>query len=146
MTTIEERMRQRAAKFVWTHAVVFGVVALACYASPETVFSGSAWLPLARLAVLVFAAALVALVVVLIGAARSKSLRELKVALLAALALDAQVPIMMFSQTASLEYFDADLGIPWFLVPLTFLVMVGATVHCFLKLRHAATATANTTL
>ena len=34
----------------------------------------------------------------------------------------------MLSQPASLEYFEADLGIPWFAVPLLFVIIVGLTV------------------
>jgi hypothetical protein len=138
MTTIADRARRRAASFAWAHAVLFGAMALACYVSPETAFGDGAYLPLPRLAVLAFAAVLAALVVVLIGSARAGTVREIKVALLAALVLDAQLPILMFSQTASLEYLEADLGIPWFVVPLTFVALVGATAHCLLRLRSEA--------
>jgi hypothetical protein len=117
--------------------VLFGALAFACYVSPETVFGEGAYLPLPRLAVLAFAAVLAALVLVLIGSARSGTGRELKVALLAALVLDGQAPILMFSQTASLEHLEADLGIPWFVVPLLFVVLVGTTVHCLSQLRGA---------
>jgi hypothetical protein len=41
----------------------------------------------------------------------------------------------MFSQPASLEHLQSGLGFPWFLVPLTFLVMVGLTVPCVLRSR-----------
>ncbi len=135
MTTIDDRARRLAASFAWAHAVLFGAIALACYVSPETVFGDGAYLPLPRLAVLAFAAVLGALVLVLIGSARSGTIRELKLALLAALVLEAQLPILMFSQTASLEYLEADLGISWFVAPLVFVLLVGATVHCLSRLR-----------
>jgi hypothetical protein len=135
MTTIDDPARLHASRLAWAHAVLFSALALACYVSPETVFGDGAYLPLPRLAVLAFAAVLVALVLVLIGSARSGTVRELKVALLAALVLDAQVPILMFSQTASLEHLEANLGIPWFVVPLLFVVLVGTTVHRLLRLR-----------
>jgi hypothetical protein len=134
----ESRRRGYAASLAWLHAALFGMVALACYLSPQTVFGDGAWLPLPRLAVLAFAAALVAVVVVLIGSARSGSPPSLGLALLAALAFDVQLPIAIFSQTASLEYLEADLAIPWFAVPLVFIVLVGATVHCLLRLRRTA--------
>jgi hypothetical protein len=47
---------------------------------------------------------------------------------------------MILSQPASVEHFEADLGIPWFIVPLVFLVMIGVTVHCFLRRRREAAA------
>lgn len=135
MTRIDDPARLHAARVAWAHAVLFGALALGCYVSPETVFGDGAYLPLPRLAVLAFAAVLAALTLVLIAGARSGTARELKVALLAALVLDAQAPILMFSQTASLEFLEADLGIPWFVVPLLFVVLAGATVHCSLRLR-----------
>lgn len=135
MTTINDPARLHAARLAWAHALVFGALALVCYVSPQTAFGDGAYLPLPRLAVLAFAAVLVALVLVLIASARSCTARELKVALLAALVLDAQAPILMFSQTASLEFVEADLGIPWFVVPLVFVVLSGTTVHCLARLR-----------
>jgi hypothetical protein len=138
MATIEDRTHRHATNLAWAHAVVFGAIAVSCYLSPETVFGDGAWLPLPRLAVLAFAAALVAVVVVLVGSARSGSPSALKLALLAALALDVQLPIAIFSQTAALEHLELDLGIPWFVVPLTFVVLVGATAHCLLRLRREA--------
>jgi hypothetical protein len=135
MATIEGRTHRHATNLAWAHAVLFGATAIACYLSPETVFGDGAWLPLPRLAVLAFAAALVAVVTVLVGSARSGLQSALKLALLAALALDVQLPIAIFAQTASLEYLEADLGIPWFIVPLVFVVLAGATVHCMLRLR-----------
>lgn len=138
MATIEDRTGRHATNLAWTHAVLFGVVAISCYLSPETVFGDGAWLPLPRLAVLAFAAALVAVVIVLVGSARSGSPSALKLALLAALALDVQLPIAVFSQTAFLEYLETDLGVPWFVVPLVFAVLVGATVLCLLRLRREA--------
>jgi hypothetical protein len=138
MAMAEERTLLNAKNLAWVHALLFGALAAACYVSPETVFGDSAWLPLPRLAVLMFAAALTALALVLIGSARSGSLRELKLALLAALVFDAQLPIAMFAQTASLEHVEANLGIPWFVVPLVFVVLTGVTVHRLLRLRSAA--------
>jgi hypothetical protein len=136
--TIEDRTRRHATNLAWAHAVLFGVIALACYVSPETTFGDGAYLPLPRLAVLAFAAALVAVVIVLVGSARSGSPSSLKLALLAALAVDVQLPIAIFAQTAYLEHLESDLGIPWFVVPLVFVVLVGVTVHCLLRLRRDA--------
>lgn len=138
----DARVSGWAAKLAWLHAFVFTVIALACYLAPETAFGDSAWLPLARLAVLLFAAALSALVVVLVGSARSGVRRHLGLTLLAALVLDVQFPIAMFAQPASLEYVHSALGIPWFVIPLTFLVMVGMTAHCLLGLRHSGAVAA----
>jgi hypothetical protein len=136
--TIEDRTRRHATNLAWVHAVLFGAIAVSCYLSPETVFGDGAWLPLPRLAVLAFAAALVAVVIVLVGSVRSGSPSALKLALLAALALNVQLPIAIFAQTAALEHLEFDLGIPWFVLPLVFVVLAGATVHCLLQLRREA--------
>ncbi len=138
-----ERTHRHAANLAWVHAALFGGIAVSCYLSPETVFGDGAWLPLPRLAVLAFAAALVAVVIVLVGSARSGPPSALKLALLAALAVDVQLPIAIFSQTAALEHLEFDLGIPWFVVPLVFVVLAGATVHCLLRLRRQAVPRAN---
>jgi hypothetical protein len=143
MMTIGDRTHRHATNLAWTHAVLFGAIAASCYLSPETVFGDGAWLPLPRLAVLAFAAALVAVVLVLVGSARSGSPSALKLALLAALALDVQLPIGIFSQTAALEHLEFDLGIPWFVVPLVFVVLTGATAHCLLQLRREAVPRTN---
>lgn len=123
---------------LWIHAAWYLAIALACYISPEKVFGDSAWLPLARLAVLLFAAALTTMAIMLAGSAWSGSLSQIRTALLATFLLDVQAPILMFSQPASLEHLQADVGIPWFAVPLTFIVLVGLTTHCFLRLRSKA--------
>ena len=112
---------------------MFGAIALACYVSPETVFGTSAWLPLPRLAVLLFAAALTASAIVLAGSASGGSARQIRLALLAAVVLDAQVPVLAFSQPASLEHFEHDLGIPWFVVPGLFVAIVVLTVPLLRK-------------
>jgi hypothetical protein len=143
MVTIEDRTHRHATNLVWAHVVLFGAIAVSCYLSPETVFGDGAWLPLPRLAVLAFAAALVAVALVLVGSARSGAPSALKLALLAALALDVQLPIAIFSQTAALEHLEFDLGIPWFVVPLVFVVLAGATVHCLLRLRREAVPRTN---
>ena len=126
--TTQDRATHSAAYLAWGHAGLFGAIALACYLSPETVFGSAAWLPLARLAVLLFAAALMASAIALVGSARSGSLKQIRLALIAAITIDAQVPILAFSQPASLEYLEHDLGIPWFIVPLLFVLIVGVTV------------------
>ena len=132
--TIDHRAERRARLLAWAHGLLFGVIALTCYISPETAFGDPAWIPLARLAVLLFAAALMATAIVLIGSARSGRLPQIKLALVAAVFIDAQIPILIFSQPGSLDYVDADLGIPWFVIPLSFIVIVGITVHCFVQL------------
>jgi hypothetical protein len=91
-------------------------------------FGTSAYLPLPRLAVLLFAAALTSNTILLIGSARSGSSPQIRLALLAAVVLDAQVPILAFSQPGSLEHLEQGLGIPWFIVPTMFLVIVSLTV------------------
>ena len=126
--TTDHRAGPAATYFAWGHAALFGAIALACYVSPETVFGTSAWLPLPRLAVRLFAAALLACAIVLAGSARAGSARQIRLALLAAVVLDAQVPVLAFSQPASLEHFEHDLGIPWFVVPALFAVIVALTV------------------
>ena len=130
MTTVAtgNRVSPWARNLAWGHAGLFGAIALACYASPETMFGTSAYLPLPRLAVLLFAAALMATAILLIGSAKSGSAPQIRLALLAAVVLDAQVPILAFSQPASLEHLEQGLGIPWFIVPTLFLVIVSFTV------------------
>jgi hypothetical protein len=85
--------------------------------------------------VLLFAAALTTTALMLAVSALSGSLSQIRTALLATLLLDVQAPVLIFSQPAALDYLEADLGIPWFAVPLTFIVLVGLTTHCFLRLR-----------
>lgn len=140
MATINDRPGSAAANLIWVHVLVFGSIALACYIAPETPFGESAWLPLARLAVFLFAAGLSALIVFLVGSALSGSRRQAALALLAALVVDAQIPILAFSQPASLEYLHARVGIPWFVVPVVFLALVGTTVHCLLRLKRVVAA------
>jgi hypothetical protein len=125
--TTENAASPWTTTLAWTHAVLFGAIALACYASPETVFGTSAWLQMPRFAVQLFAAALAAFTILLIGSARAGSPAQLRLALLAAVVIDVQVPILSFSQPAALEHFESGLGIPWFIVPLLFAVMVGLT-------------------
>ena len=133
----DDRAGHSLRTLLFAHALLFGLIALACYLSPETAFGDSAWLPLPlpRLAVLLLGAALTTVVIVLLGSALSGNLPQMTLALLAALALDVQVPILAFSQPASIEYLHSELGIPWFVVPLTFLIMVGVTVHAYLRHR-----------
>lgn len=134
MTMINGRSRG-TARLLWVHAGLFAVIALAAYVSPQTVFGESTWLPLSRLAALLFAAVLLTMAIVIGGSAASESRRQVRLAVVAALAIDVQVPVLMFSQPASLEYLESGLGIPWFLVPLTFLVLVALTVRCLLGMR-----------
>jgi hypothetical protein len=91
-TTTVQGAHQRAVALLTVHGFMFGAIALVCYAAPEIVFGNAAWLQLPRLAVLLLAAALVALTSVLIGAARSGTSQQVRLALLAALVLDLQVP------------------------------------------------------
>ena len=130
MTTVAtgSRVSPWARNLAWGHAGLFGAIALACYASPETMFGTSAYLPLPRLAVLLFAAALMATAILLIGSAKSGSAPQVRLALLAAVVVDAQVPILTFSQPASLDHLEQILGIPWFIVPTLFLLIVSFTV------------------
>jgi hypothetical protein len=67
----------------------------------------------------------------------------ISLALLAALALDVQMPVLMFSQPASLEHMHTGVGVPWFVLPLISFVLVGLNVHCLLRIkreRRGATA------
>ena len=125
--TIENRASRWATTLTWVHAGLFGAIALACYSSPETVFGTSAWMQMPRVAVQLFAAALAACTIVLIGSARAGSRPQVRLALLAAVVIDVQVPILAFSHPAALEHFEHGLGIPWFLVPVLFVVIVGLT-------------------
>jgi hypothetical protein len=118
-----------AKTLVWAHAVLFGLIALVCYLSPETAIGDSGWLPLARLAVLMFGAALSALVILLVGSVRSGEPRQIKRALLAALVFDLQFPIFIGSQPAWFDYQEADVGMPPFLVWIVFVGLVGVTVY-----------------
>ena len=126
MTTAHPTSRWPST-LAWAHAMLFGAIALACYASPETLFGASAWLQLPRLAAQLLGAALLAFTIVLIGCARSGSPPHIRLVLLAAVVIDVQVPILSSSQPAALEHFEAGLGIPWFVVPMLFAVMVGVT-------------------
>jgi hypothetical protein len=65
---------------------------------------------------------------VLIGALRSASSRALRLALYAVLVVDVQVPVLLSLRPAVFEYLERDLGIPWLLVPLAFVGLVGVTV------------------
>lgn len=125
--TTENTASRWSTTLAWAHAGLFGGIALACYASPETVFGTSAWLQMPRLAVQFFAAALAAFTIVLVGTARAGSPAQLRLVLLAAVVIDVQVPILSFSQPAALEHFESGLGIPWFIVPLLFAVIVSLT-------------------
>jgi hypothetical protein len=138
MTTTDARGNRWATRLARIHAGVLGSISLACYLSPETVFGDAAWLPLPRLAALLLAAALLSLALVLVGSARSGTARQLRVALGAALAFDAQLPYLAFTQPAVLEHLESSLGIPWFVVPSTFIFLTGLTVHGLLYLRRAA--------
>ena len=128
-----------ATRLAWLHAALFGAIALSCYVSPETVFGASAWLQLPRVAVQLFAAALVACSIVLIGSARSGSPPQIRLALLAAIVIDVQVPILAFSQPATLEHFEQGLGMPWFAVPLLFIVLAGVTAPVLTRRSEAQT-------
>jgi hypothetical protein len=119
-----------ASVLVWGHGVLYASAAVVCYLAPRAVFGDTAWLPLAGLAVGLFAAALLALAVLMMGCARIGTIRHIRLALLAALILDIQVPILMGLFPASLEHFQVSLGMPWFLVPVAFIVIAGATVYC----------------
>jgi hypothetical protein len=133
MTYMNEPCSAAATKLVWVHVFVFAAIAGACYLAPEIPFGDSAWLPLARFAAFLLAAALSGLVTMLIGAALSGSKRAVAPALLVALVFDAQVPIIAFSQPASLEYLHTGLGIAWFVVPVVFLTLTGVTVYFLLR-------------
>ncbi len=116
-----------AIALVWLHAALFAAVAAACYASPETVFGAAAWLPLARLAVLLLAAAMATAAVLFVGGASSASRAQIGAALLAALAFDVQAPVLMFARPASLEYLERELAVRWWAVPQVFLLLVAVT-------------------
>jgi hypothetical protein len=126
-----------AIAVVWLHAALFAAMAAACYVTPETVFGDAAWLPLARLAVLLFAAALATAAILFVSAAYSASPRQVGAALLAALLFDVQAPVLLFSLPASLEYFDRELGVIWWAVPQGFLLLIGASAYTAMSLRSA---------
>ena len=119
----------------WVHALLFLAAAASCYLAPQAVFGDAAWQPLARLAVGLLAATLVALAVVLIGAARSGASRTVRLALLAALLVDVQVPVLLSLHPASLEYLERDVGVPWFSASLACIVLVAVTVMGVSSLR-----------
>lgn len=117
------------------HAVAFLAIASVCLIAPETVFGDAGWLQLPRLAIQSFAAALLSLTLLMIGAARSRNASEVSRALLAALLFDAQAPLLLMSQPGALEYLDRDLGVFWGSLPLSFAVAVGVTLYALLRLR-----------
>ena len=116
------------AAVAWAHALLFLAFAVASYVAPESVFGDAVWQPLARLAVGLLAAVLVALAVVLIGAVRSASPRALRRALVAVLVVDVQVPVLLSLHPAGLEFIERELGIPWFLLPFAFVGLVAVTI------------------
>jgi hypothetical protein len=131
------RASRWAITVVWAHAVLFAAMAAACYISPETVFGDSAWLPLARLAVLLLAAALSTAAVMLASAAHSADQRQVSTALLAALLFDVQAPVLLLALPAWLEYSDRVLDVRWWIVPQFFLILIGVSVYTVLRLRRA---------
>jgi hypothetical protein len=88
--TMDNTPSRWTINLLWIHAAWYLAIALACYISPEKVFGDSAWLPLARLAVLLFAAALTTTAIMLAGSAWSGSLSQIRTALLATFLLDVQ--------------------------------------------------------
>ena len=56
--------------------------------------------------------------------------------------LAALLPYLAFTQPALLEHLESGLGISWFVVPSTFVILTGLTVHSLFKLRRAASAPA----
>jgi len=112
----------------WAHAILFLAFAAACYVAPERVFGDAAWQPLARLAVGLVAATLVALGVVLIGAMRSGAPGMLRLALVATLVVDLQVPVLLSLHPAVFDYLEREIGLPWPLLPLAFVGLVAVTV------------------
>ena len=119
----------------WAHALLFLALAAACYLAPQAVFGDAAWQPLARLAMGLLAATLAALGVVLIGAVRSGLPRTLRLALLAALVVDVQAPVLLSLHPAALEYLERDVGVPWFSASLACIVLVAVTVMGVSSLR-----------
>jgi hypothetical protein len=135
---VDDRAGRWPIVVVWLHALTFGMLAGACYLSPETPFGDAAWLPLPRLAVLLLAAALAAMAVALAWTAWSASPQPIGVLLLAVLTFDAQAPVFLFSQPAALEYFERAFGAPPLLAPLFFLVMTATAMHAALSTRRKA--------
>jgi hypothetical protein len=117
------------------HAVAFLAIASVCLIAPEVTFGDAGWLQLPRLAIQSFAAALLSLSLVMIGAAHSGNAREISRALLAALLFDAQAPLLLMSQPGALEYMDRELGVFWGTLPLSFAIAVGVTLYTLLRLR-----------
>jgi hypothetical protein len=127
MTTT--RVGRWATALVWLHVALFTAIAIACYWSPETVFGQTAWLPLARMAMFLLAAVLLAFAIVAAAAASSGAPRIVGAVLLAALIVDAQVPIAMFSQPASFDHVERAFGMRWLLIPNISLLLVMVTVY-----------------
>jgi hypothetical protein len=132
--TIQARPGRLAMTLTWLHALLYVTIAAACYVAPEVPFGDAAWLPLARLAVLMLAAVLVALAVVLIGATLSANTRQVRTALFAALVIDVQVPVLLLAHPASVEYWHRDLGIRWLMIPNVFLILIGVCAYTVLAL------------
>jgi hypothetical protein len=133
-----KRASRWAITLVWLHAVLLAAIAVGCYVAPETVFGDAAWLPLARLGVLLFAAALSMSAIMLANAAASADLRHVGAALMAALVFDVQAPFLLFSLPAWLEYLDRELGVRWWVVPQAFLILIGVSVYTVLSLRRTS--------
>jgi len=139
--TVQDRPGRFALTLTWLHVVLFAAFATANYIAPEIPFGDAAWLPLARLAVLLLAAALLAIALMLVSAALSGTRRQVRAALLAALVIDVQVPALLLAHPASVEYWHRDLGIRWLAIPNLFLILVGISVYAVLALGRRPTVT-----
>ena len=116
-----------AAMLLWFHVGLYALIALVIYWSAELVFGASVFNQTSALAARLLSAAFVALVVLWTICVRDGSGKMIRLGLLCALLFDFQVPIPMGRYPAIFEHFAADLGIPWFLVPIGFVLLAGIT-------------------
>jgi hypothetical protein len=102
----------------WAHAGCLAALGVGCHVAPQALFGDSAWIPMARFAVGLLGAALLALAFFLVLALRAAYAPTVRLALLAAVVFDVQAPILLSLHPASYDFLATDIGIPWMLVPL----------------------------
>lgn len=116
-----------AMGLLWFHVGLYVLIALIGYWSAEIIFGTSVFNQTSAFAARMLSAALVALAALWAACARDATPRMIRLGLLCALVFDVQVPVMMGRYPAILEHLDADLGMPWFLVPAGFVLLAGVT-------------------
>lgn len=125
---------------LWVHVALYAAIALLGYVAADVIFGTSVFPQTAAFAARLLSAAFVALAVFWAACARDGSPRMVRLGLLCAFIFDIQVPVMMGRYPAIFEHFEADLGIPWFLIPVGFVLLAGVTAYFLSRIWGAARA------